>query len=157
MENSNYRITKLSSKDSPPFELLLLADETIEAIEKYIYASDVYLISERKSVSPIAAVALYKISDTEIEIKNIAVSEMFQNKGIGSYIINEIKEIVKTQKYVTMIVGTPDVSYRQIHFYEKNGFVKYDLKKDFFIKNYSEPIIEEGIILKDMVMLKITL
>ena len=156
-ENSDYTINKLQSIDKIPFDLLLLADETRYAIEKYIYHSDVYVVNNTAQLKPIAVFALYKTSDAEIEIKNIAVSEDLQSKGIGGFLINEIKRIATEDNYRNIIVGTTDCGYRQISFYERNGFSKYDIKKDFFIENYPEPIIENGIMVRDMVMLKIKL
>jgi len=150
-------ISKVDSKRDLPFDLLLLADETLEAIEKYIHDCEIYIAKESEKAEAIAVFALYRISKTEIEIKNIAVKETFQNNGIGSFLISEIKRIARAAKHENIIVGTPDSAVRQIDFYEKNGFRKYDLKKDFFTKNYPTPIIEEGVILKDMAMLKLKL
>jgi ribosomal protein S18 acetylase RimI-like enzyme len=138
-----------------PFNLLLLADETIEAIEKYIYDSDVYIVTNIENTQPIAVFVLYKISNAEIEIKNIAVAEVLQGVGIGSYLISEIKRTAKRKNFNSIIVGTPDGALKQISFYEKNGFIQYDLRKDFFIENYSELIFEDGRILRDMVMLRL--
>jgi ribosomal protein S18 acetylase RimI-like enzyme len=157
MKNSNYKITKLEPGDHIPFDLLLLADETTEAIEKYIYRSDVYIMSEIGLSKPIAVFVLCKNSDLEMEIKNIAVAENVQGKGIGSFLIDTIRAIASEADYKCIVVGTPDSAYRQIKFYEKNGFSKYGINKDFFIKNYSKPIIEDGMILRDMVMLRIKL
>jgi ribosomal protein S18 acetylase RimI-like enzyme len=155
MNNTAYIITKTQSTDDPPFELLLLADETREAIEKYLYDSDVYLVKE--NLKPVAVFALCAVNDTELEIKNIAVSEKLQGKGIGSYLINEIARIARQGNYQSLIVGTPDVSFKQIHFYEKNGFKKYDVKKNYYIDHYTQPIIEDGVMLLDMMMLKMKL
>ena len=157
MSNVHYQIRKFSQKEDLPFELLLLADETIGAIEKYIHDSDVYIAVESEHSQPIAVFVLYKSSDKEIEIKNIAVAECRQNAGIGSFLISEIKRMAIAAKYENIIVGTPDGAARQINFYEKNGFKKYDVRKDFFIQNYVAPIIENGVMLKDMVMLKMEL
>ena len=157
MSNMHYKIRKLSQKQDLPFVLLMLADETIEAIEKYIHDSDVYVEVENEHSQAIAVFALYERSDKEIEIKNIAVTEHRQNAGIGSFLVSEIKRIAIAAKYENIIVGTPDGATRQINFYEKNGFTKYDVRRDFFIQNYPAPIIENGIILKDMVMLKMEL
>jgi ribosomal protein S18 acetylase RimI-like enzyme len=150
-------ISKVYSKFDLPFDLLLLADETPEAIEKYIYDSEVYVAKESEDSQAVAVFALYKINNHEIEIKNIAVAETLQNKGIGSFLISEIKRIARIAKYENIIVGTPDRSASQISFYEKNGFSRYDLKKDFFLNNYPTPIIEDGAVLRDMVMLKLKL
>ncbi len=155
MTSSNYKINKLQSGDSIPFDLLLLADETIEAIEKYVYTSDVYLVSEMTVSEPVAVFVLCRINEEEMEIKNIAVAENYQGKGIGSVLIEKIKEIASETHYKSISVGTPDSAHGQIRFYERNGFSKYVIKKDFFITNYPKPIIENGILLRDMLMLKI--
>jgi len=148
-------IRKVSSKYDLPFDLLLLADESIGVIEKYIYDSEVYVATESEDSEAVAVFALLKLNNSDIEIKNIAVAETLQNRGIGSFLISEIKRLAKVAKFENVIVGTPDRAVRQINFYENNGFIKYDLKKDFFIKNYPEPIIENGVMLRDMVMLKV--
>lgn len=157
MNNTEYEITKLQSKNNLPLELLLLADETIEAIEKYIHESEVFIVHQKDRLEPIAVFALCKLSDAQVEIKNIAVLESLQGRGIGSLLLNEIKQMAVANKYQSIIVGTPEYSSKQVHFYEKNGFRKYDIRKDFFIKNYSAPIMENGIMLRDMVMLKFDL
>jgi ribosomal protein S18 acetylase RimI-like enzyme len=151
------KIKKLNSSDKIPFDLLLLADETIEAIEKYIYTSDVYVVSNEMQEYPVAIFVLQKVTYETLELKNIAVAETQQNRGLGSYIINQIKLIAKAENINTIIVGTPDSESKEIRFYEKNGFKKYDIRKDFFIVNYSKPIIENGTMLRDMVMLKLDL
>ena len=148
-------IRKVSSKHDLPFDLLLLADESIGVIEKYIYDSEVYVATESEDSEAVAVFALLKIDHSDIEIKNIAVAEALQNRGIGSFLISEIKRIAKVARFENVIVGTPDRAVKQINFYEKNGFIKYDLKKDFFVKNYPEPIIDNGVMLRDMVMLKV--
>ena len=83
--------------------------------------------------------------------------ESFRNNGIGSLLINYVKEIAYKENYTEIIVGTADNGINQIRFYERNGFVKYAVKKNYFIDNYSRPIVDDGVLLKDMVMLKIKL
>ena len=141
----------LNKESEYPYELLLLADETEYAINKYIHHSDVYLVNNNENT--IAVFCLYKIDIHTIEIKNIAVSEHFQNLGIGSRMISFIKDLTRN-RYSTIIVGTADCGIDQIRFYERNGFQKFDRRKNFFIENYKEPIIENGIQLKDMILLK---
>ena len=140
--------------DHYPYELLLLADETKEAIHKYLFESDVYTVYVDGSLGGVFC--LYTIDENTIELKNMAISEKLQSGGIGSKVINRIKTISQPH-YKTLIVGTADCGWRQIKFYEKNGFKKYGVKKNFFIDNYQEPIIENGIQLMDMVMLKYNL
>ncbi|MDQ8003152.1 MAG: GNAT family N-acetyltransferase [Pedobacter sp.] len=145
-------LRKLQAHDEIPFQLLLLADETVEAIEKYIYKCDVFVL--KKDGLLIAVFALLKVDEHEIEIKNIAVDNNLQGQGIGSLLLSNIKAITKETFFKRIIVGTPDISHLQINFYEKNGFVKCGIRKNFFIENYKLPIIENGILLKDMQMLE---
>lgn len=154
MEIENYKLIKLKNGDPIPFDLLLLADETKDAIKKYIYNSDIYIVFTKENVNPIGIFVLYKVNGLEIEIKNIAILGLFRSQGIGSFLIEKIKQIASKENYKEIIVGTADAGIRQIQFYEKNGFRKYDVKENFFIENYSDPIIENGIMLKDMIMLK---
>lgn len=138
-----------------PMHLLLLADETVEAIEKYVYDSCVY--SVWKDEEELAVFCLYPHDAACLEIKNIAVSTAYQNQHIGSFLLEKIKEIARQQNYQTLLVGTSDTGEAQIRFYERNGFVLYDKRKNFFIDHYPEPIFENGKQMIDMVLLKYTI
>ena len=49
-----------------------------------------------------------------------------------------------------MLVGTGD-SPMTLGFYRACGFAFSHVEKDFFVKNYDHPIVEEGVLLRDMV------
>lgn len=134
-----------------PYDLLLLADETRDAIDKYLLSSDVYLVKLNRD--KVGVFCLYHQDSETVELKNIAVSEKHQRQGIGEQMITQIKKICYP-KYKRIIVGTADCGIKQIRFYERNGFQKYDVRKNFFIDNYPEPIFENGVQLKDMQLLK---
>jgi ribosomal protein S18 acetylase RimI-like enzyme len=146
-----FAFKKLNSDVEIPYHLLLLADETKEAIDQYIFKSDLYLLHD--GTENIAVMALSKNNDTELEIKNVAVIESYRNKGIGSILMNKAKEIAKENHYKTLTVGTSYTGFQQIRFYEKNGFIKKGILKDFFIENYPFPIYENGLQMRDMILL----
>lgn len=147
-------VENLGPEENIPYDLLLLADETLEAINKYTQRSNVYVARNESSPQPVAAFVLKKSSDSEMEIWNIAVAPVFQGKGIGSYLINWICLYARLNNCKILWVGTPDSASRQINFYQKNGFVISEIVKNYFIDNYPEPILENGIYLKDMVLFK---
>jgi ribosomal protein S18 acetylase RimI-like enzyme len=157
MKIQDLRLHKLNDNEPIPFELLLIADEEEGAIRKYIYDAVTYTIYNNEELNPIGVFVLYKINESVLEIKNIGILESFRSRGIGSFLIDSIKKIAQKENYKEIIVGTADCGIKQIWFYEKNGFVKYAVKKNFFIENYSQPLFEDGIMLRDMVMLKISL
>ncbi|NIF07489.1 GNAT family N-acetyltransferase [Chryseobacterium sp. Tr-659] len=146
-----FTFNKTDSGTAIPYDLLLLADETVDAINQYIFSSDIYLLWN--GAENIAVMALYKNTDTELEIKNIAVAEPYRSKGIGSILIDKAKEIARDNHYKTLTVGTSDTGFQQIQFYEKNGFIKKGIRKDFFLKNYPSPIFENGLQMRDMILL----
>ena len=114
-----------------PYDLLLLADETIEGINNYLFDSDVYVAKQFDSDFPIGVFCLLSHNEKTIEIMNIAVSEHHQDTGIGSYLLAESFKIAQKQGHKEIIVGTADCGWKQIHFYEKNGYVKYDIRKNY--------------------------
>ncbi|MEJ5962437.1 GNAT family N-acetyltransferase [Pedobacter immunditicola] len=148
----NCIIRQLRKDEKIPYNLLLLADETIEAIEKYIFNSELFVIEEEDEV--IAAYALYVFNQEEIEIKNIAVSQAHQGQGIGKLLLHDATNRARKQGFKTLLIGTPDSAVKQLKIYQNAGFEMFDVKKGFFIENYPEPIFENGVQLEDMVMLR---
>lgn len=135
-----------------PYDLLLLADETIEAIDKYIHQSDIYVFERENQM--IAVFALQTISSDTVEIKNIAVDTAFQGQGIGQGLLKDAISIAKEKGFKKIIIGTGDAGIKQLYLYQKVGFEIFDIKHRFFIDNYPEPIFENGIQLKHMIVLK---
>jgi len=149
--SGNVEVIFKTDKSNYPYDLLLLADETRDAIDKYLFDSTVYLI--KYNSIEIGVFCLYEINQDIIELKNIAISQSCRNKGLGSFAIQYIKNLCKAH-YKELIVGTGDSGIQQINFYEKNGFEKYSIHKNFFIENYADPIFENRKQLIDMVMLR---
>lgn len=92
------------------------------------------------------------VGNDTLEIKNITIDPDSQGKGYGKILIDFIVRKYSGD-YSVLQVGTGD-SPTAIPFYEKCGFVRSHIVKDFFIDHYDHPIYEEGIRLTDMVYLK---
>jgi len=151
-ETKHQMIRQLRKDEKLPCDLLLLADELLEAINKYIFDSDIYVLEQENKV--IAVYVLQLINKNEIEIKNIAVATDFQGQGIGKLLLRDAVCKAKGRGFRTIIIGTGDASIKQLYLYQKEGFEVFDVKKSFFIDNYPKPIYENGIQLKHMIMLK---
>ncbi|MGK9118612.1 GNAT family N-acetyltransferase [Olivibacter jilunii] len=137
-----------------PWDLLMLADPSKSAIEKYLYDSDCYIARCNEVV---IGVAVIKSQDSEVyELMNIAVFPAYQNRGYGSQILNSLIEILKNKQANVLEVGTGSFGY-QLKFYQKFGFRVDQIKTNFFLDNYSEPIFEDGLQHKDMLILRLTL
>jgi ribosomal protein S18 acetylase RimI-like enzyme len=151
MTEKELEFTLITDPADYPYPLLLLADETVDAINAYIFDSKVYGVNMDGEM--IAVFCLYELDETSVELKNIAVAEHLQSVGIGGRIMAYMKQICKPA-YTGIIVGTADSGIDQIRFYERHGFHKFDVRKNFFIDHYDRPIFENGVQLRDMVLLK---
>ncbi len=148
----NYNIRQQGKHENIPYDVLLLADETVESINKYIFDSEIYVVEQENHI--IALYALQVLSKEEVEIKNIAVVKEHQGHGIGKLLLKDATKRARARGFRRIIVGTGDVSGMPMCFYQKEGFERYAVKKDFFTHNFPSPIYEQGFQLIDMVMLK---
>lgn len=156
--NNNRSVRKLQQHESIPYSLLLLADETKEAIDAYIKDSEIFVLEIENKISKenkiIGIYVLQIIDENNIEIKNITVDEKFQGQGIGTFLLKDAEVRSRKKGFKTIIIGTADAGIKQLYLYQKVGFEIFEVNKNFFIDNYPEPIYENGVLLKDRVMLR---
>lgn len=71
------------------------------------------------------------------------------------YCVNLVNYLINhySKEYTQMMVGTGDVP-GTLAFYKSCGFEYSHCIKDFFTENYDHPIIDNGVLLKDMIYLK---
>lgn len=141
-------ISQITDDKKRYLDLLLLADEQESMIDRYLEKGEMFVLGD-DGVKAVCVVSREK--DGVCELKNIAVVPESQRKGYGrmliSYLINHYSGI-----YNKMIVGTGDVP-SALRFYENSGFNYSHRIENFFTDNYDHPMVEDGILLKDMVYL----
>lgn len=140
-------IDEISACKSDYMELLILGDEQVEMIMKYLDRGRLFVLKDDDKVCAVCVVT--DEGDFTLELKNIAVSEKVQRHGFGRALISFI-ESKFAGAFKRLIVGTGD-SPLTVPFYEKCGFRKCGVIKNFFIDNYDHPIIEAGVQLCDMI------
>ena len=151
MTAKNFEIIPLEVPGEIPWEFLLLADPSRANIEKYIPDSDIFLAKLNGQLC--GCYVLYPADKETIEIKNIAVKEAHQGKGIGSLLLRDAKEKSKSKGAKKLLIGTGNSSVGQLYLYQKAGFRITGIKPDFFTENYEETIWENGILCRDMIIL----
>jgi GNAT superfamily N-acetyltransferase len=143
------KIEKITENKKQFLDLLLLADEQENMIDKYLPEGDLFALydDDLKSVCVVVATE----SET-CELKNIATYGKYQGKGYGSALINFISDFYRNG-YKTMLVGTGETP-AILSFYEGCGFEISHRIKNFFTDNYDHPMFEGDIQLVDMIYLK---
>jgi GNAT superfamily N-acetyltransferase len=142
-------IKKIVENKKQFLDILLLADEQENMIDKYLPGGDLFVLydDDLKSVCVVVP-----IDSEACELKNIATYEKYQGKGYARALIDFISDFYKND-YKTMLVGTGETP-TILSFYESCGFEKSHRVKNFFTENYDHPIFEGNIQLIDMIYLK---
>ena len=143
------RIFEVTENKKEYADLLLLADEQEDMIDRYINCGRMFVLDDEGIK---CECVITDEGDSVIEIKNIATVPEYQGKGYAKAMIDFIIRTFKEQ-YSILQVGTGD-SPMTIPFYEKCGFVRSHIIPNFFTDNYDHPIYECGIQLVDMVYLR---
>ena len=143
------QIRQIDENKKRYLELLLLADEQEDMIDRYLETGTMFVLDDG-GVKAVCVVA--DAGNGELEIKNLATDPTCQRKGYARKLIDHVAQVYK-DRYSTLLVGTGD-SPLTVPFYEKCGFVRSHILENFFIDNYDHPIFEAGVQLVHMVYLK---
>ena len=143
------KIAQVTDHKKQYIDLLLLADEQESMIDRYLERGDLFVLED----NGVKAICVVTDEGAGVyELKNIAVTPQFKRQGYGKRLINYLFTHY-SGKCNRMIVGTGDVP-SAIKFYNSCGFEYSHRVTNFFTDNYDHPMVEEGVLLKDMVYLK---
>ena len=141
-------IRQITEDKKQYMDLLFLADEQEDMIDRYLDQGEMFVLLDPEAV---AECVVCDLGVGVFEIKNIATDPAAQGKGYGRKLIEFVMEHYK-DRCTKMLVGTGD-SPLTVPFYKKCGFTEHHRVKNFFTDNYDHPIFEAGVQLVDMVYL----
>ena len=130
--------------------LLLLADESRDMIDRYLDRGEMYILEDEGIVKGECLVT--DEGGGILEIKNIAVLPRYSLKGYGRAMIDYLSSAYRGS-FSILQAGTGD-SPLTIPFYEKCGFTRSHIIKNFFVENYDHPVFECGMQLVDMIIMR---
>ncbi len=128
-------------------DILLIGDEQEDMVLKYLDRSELFVLENCGKTIGVCAVT--DEGGGVCELKNISVKPGFQRQGYGKKMVDFVISNY-SGRFREIKVGTGD-SPLTVPFYEKCGFVRSHIVKNFFTDNYDHPIYECGIQLKDMI------
>jgi ribosomal protein S18 acetylase RimI-like enzyme len=139
------------------WDLMLAADPALDMVRAYtppqLPEAEIFTIGKPKD--PYALCVIVPVKGG-FEIKNIATKTIMRRQGMASALINHVVELARGRGAGFVEIGTSTTSRDQIRLYEKLGFQQDGILRDFFLR-YPEPIIENGLLARDMVMLRLNL
>ena len=142
------KIRKVMHNKKEYMELLLLADEQEDMIDRYLERGDMFVLEDG---GVLAECVVTREGDGVYELKNIAVAPDCQRRGYGKQLIEFAFSYYGDCE--RMLVGTGDVP-SSLGFYHSCGFTESHRVKNFFTDHYDHPMFEDGKQLGDMVYLK---
>lgn len=142
------KIRKVMHNKKEYMELLLLADEQEDMIDRYLERGDMFVLEDG---GVLGECVVTREGDGVYELKNIAVAPDCQRKGYGKQLIEFAFSYYGDCE--RMLVGTGDVP-SSLGFYHSCGFTESHRVKNFFTDHYDHPMFEDGKQLVDMVYLK---
>ena len=140
------KIEKVTGDPKNYLDLLLLADEQEDMVDRYLSRGEMFILTEDGSVK--AECVVTKERQGIYELKNIAVCPREQKKGYGKALIEFLFSYYGD--CATLYVGTGD-SPNTVGFYQACGFTFSHRVPQFFVEHYDHPIYEDGKQLVDMV------
>ncbi len=143
------KVVEVREEKKRYLHLLLLADEQEDMVDRYLERGTMYVLDDNGVK---AECVVTEEENGVLEIKNLATEPNYQKMGYGKALIDFLAQKYAGQ-YALLRVGTGD-SPLTIPFYEKCGFRRSHIVKNFFTENYSHPIYECGKRLTDMVYLQ---
>ena len=142
-------IRKVETDKKRYLDLLLLADEQEDMVDRYLERGTMYVLEEG---GVIAECVVTDEGGGVLELKNLAVEPAFQGRGYGKALVDFLI-LTYAGQYSVLQVGTGD-SPATVPFYQACGFHRHHRVKNFFTDHYRRPIYDGGVRLVDMVYLQ---
>lgn len=143
------QIIKITHNKKQYLPLLLLADEEEAMIDRYLQRGEMYVLDDNGVK---AQCIVTEEGGGILELKSLATLPPYQKRGYATALLKFIEAKYKG-RFKILQVGTGD-SPATVPFYQKCGFARSHIVKNFFTDNYSRPIYDGGVLLKDMVYLR---
>lgn len=129
--------------------LLLEGDESEATIARYLDRCDLWAL--RRDGRTVALCAVTDEGDGIFEVQNLAVDPAYRRRGYGTAMLLHAAWRYRRGRWLTLGTGeTPST----LAFYRRNGFVAYRRDPDYFPRHYEHPIVEEGVTLRDRILMR---
>ena len=142
------RIERINSDKRRFMDLILIADEREGMIDNYLEGGELFALYDDDLV---AACVVTDEGNGVCELQNLAVYEKYRREGYGAKLVSHVCDFYRG-RFVKMIVGTGD-SPITIPFYEHCGFTVSHRIENYMLEHCSNPVIENGVQIFDMVYL----
>ncbi|WP_203638066.1 GNAT family N-acetyltransferase [Levilactobacillus wangkuiensis] len=143
------RVTELTSEQ---LKLVLLADPNQTLVDAYLPQSAVYAASDATGLA--GMLVLKRFAPRVVEVMAIAVTPAKQRHGYGRALLTFAYQWAIEHGYRTLRIATGTTSLTQLYLYQQQDFRVIAVEPDYFTQNYPQTIVENGLILRDRLVLE---
>ncbi len=148
-------IRRWRTEEAVPWDLLLDADPSTEEIQRYWGRGPVWVVDTGQGVAGIVVVV--ETGPGTAEVMNLAVRETQRRRGYAVALLETVIAWGRERGLTHLEVGTGNSSFAALHLYQRMGFRIVGVDPDYFIRHYPGPIMENGLVCRDMVRLSLAL
>lgn len=135
--------------------LLLLAEASERGL-RWGLANLVDTVYRMDDDGHLVGAATLRWRDDPCEIQELAIAEERHGQGLGRHFITWLLDQGRQRGKRQILVGTANASIGNIAFYQKCGFRMDHVRQDYF-RYYREPVYENGIRIRDMLVFRYNL
>lgn len=134
--------------------LFELAEDSATELDSYLYQGRVWVARYGDRIVGHLQVVPGGVAGTA-EIKNVAVAEGLQGKGIGTSLVESVRLALAAESIGTLIVATATADIGNLRFYQRRGFRFQAIERDVFTpdRGYPPDLLIDGIPLRDQIWL----
>ncbi len=146
---------EILTTDAPPRDLLLLADECPASVDDYLPRGRCHVALLDGEI--VGQYILLHTRPFTAEVVSLSVAPACQRRGIGTRLLDHAVRTARTLGFRRLEIGTGDTGFDQLRLYERCGFVRCGIDRGYFTRFYPTPVIENGLVCRDMVRLSMDL
>jgi nuclear transport factor 2 (NTF2) superfamily protein/GNAT superfamily N-acetyltransferase len=133
--------------------LFELAEDSQAQLDSYLGAGRVLVARSEGTI--VGHLQLVDRERGQVEIKNMAVLESHQRRGVGARLVRAAIDLVSAEGVSRVLVATAAADVGNLRFYQRQGFRMHSIERDAFTAatGYPRELIIDGIPLRDQVWL----
>ena len=133
--------------------LFAMAEDSPAQLDSYLGAGRVLVA--RSGGEVVGHLQLVDGDRGSVEIRNMAVREAWQGRGIGARLVRAAIDLAASEAVSTVLVATAAADVGNLRFYQRQGFRMRSIERDAFTPatGYPRDVVIDGIRLRDRVWL----
>lgn len=131
-------VTSIELKNN---EFYITKEELISLLRKRSIVAIAAIYNEKEIDEKVVGFIVYEVMNRRIQILDMSVHYQYQLKGIGTALIQALKDKLSFKKRTKLSVEVRETNLGLQLFLQKNGFLAVEVLKDYFPDTHEDAFI----------------